>query len=731
MLESVLALTPVVAIVMAFRFPVLGVVFALLPLAALGVCQVLVMTVFRSTTALLDAGLAPLAPPFWTWTAIGMAVACTGLIAAGGVQLARGQRVSGGAAMLWAACMGSALLLILVVHGHASIWNGLRYYYMVSVFCFAAPLAYGYTAVRSREVPAHEAPARQPVSGMGGHRRDVEFPRDAAVRREEQPGQPAPPPELESSAASAPPPAAAAGHGQAHGANFDVSLPTRNLSSIAGMTALKAELEPVLAKFRPWAGAHTNPNGPKPEPVDRNGILFTGPPGNGKSTMAEAIAGELKLPLLRIGVQDLTSKWLNESSEKIAAVVSEAIAIAPCVLFIDEIDAIAPRRDGYGAHQENNKGVNTLLQQIDRLRKKCVLLIAATNYLENMDPAVVRDGRFDFRIEIPWPDEEARYGIFTALAAQHGVAMAETVARKCAHRWERRSAAFIENVVKRLRDMPGALSEGATAAMVRQADRAVSKRAGNLPRAGAKLSELQLLPDVRRQADSIINRLAHWDEIADQGGTPPRGILLYGPPGTGKTHLVSAMARELGEWHVFEVRTSEIMADPRSFSKVIDLASTHRPAFIFIDEADDLLKDRSTSFNATATNEILKAIDGTMGAIPEVVFVAATNNPDAIDAAAKRSGRFSEKLFLDLFRGDDLVVFIRHHLERHGDRLQLDQGISPEAIAAILGAAGPADVVGVLNTAVNATFDGTAGAGKRRAVTLDDIQRAVDGLRAT
>ncbi|WP_298383541.1 ATP-binding protein [Inhella sp.] len=512
---------------------------------------------------------------------------------------------------------------------------------------------------------------------------------------------------------------------------FDVSMPTRNLSSIAGMSALKADLEPVLAKFRVWHQSRDNPKAPRPEPVDRNGILFTGPPGNGKSTMAEAIAGELRLPLLRVGTQDLSSKWVNETAEKITAVVNEAIAIAPCVLFIDEMDAVAPRRDSNSSHQEDKKGVNTLLQQIDRLRKKCVLLVGATNFLENMDAAVVRDGRFDFRIEIPWPDEEARFGILTALAAKHKVALPTDVAQAAAKRWERRSAAFIENVVKRLRDeMQASPGATATSAMVRAADRAVSKRAGSMPRAGRKLSDLALLPDVKRQAGSIVSRLAHWDEITDQGGTPPRGILLYGPPGTGKTELVSAMARELGEWHMFEVRTAEILADSRSFSKVIELATTHRPAFVFIDEADDLLKDRTASYNATATNEILKAIDGTMGAVPEVVFVAATNNPDAIDAAAKRSGRFSEKLFLDLFRGDELVAFIAHHIERNAAKLQLETGLGADAIAACIQAAGPADIIGVMNSAVNATFDGSAGAGKRRSVTLADIERATAELRA-
>lgn len=521
--------------------------------------------------------------------------------------------------------------------------------------------------------------------------------------------------------AAAMPAAAAPGFVSADGKELSVAAPVpgRTLESIAGMVALKADLAPVLAPFRAWtAGTPTVP--------DRNGILFSGPPGNGKTTFAEAIAGELRLPFLKIGVDDLTSKWVNETAEKIAAIVDEALAHAPCVLFIDEIDAVAPRRDGGpNVHQEDKKTVNTLLQQIDRLRRHPILLIGATNYMENIDPAVIRDGRFDFRIEIPWPDEPARLGMLNAMAAKRGVVIPADIAAKFAKRWERRSAAFIENVVKRARDLVPA-GTPLTAAQLRQCDRAVSKRAGNLPGAGPKLSELYLLPQIRRDAESIAARLAHWDDIADQGGTPPRGVLLYGPPGTGKTMLIGALARELGDWHVFEVRTSEILADPREFKKVIELATAHRPAFIFIDEADDLLRDRNASYNANATNEILKAMDGAMGAIPEVVFVAATNNAEAIDAAAKRSGRFSEKLFLDLMRDADLVEFIRHQIAAKA-KLQLAPTVTAEDIAAALGEAGPADVVGVLNMAVNATF---GAGGVRRQVELEDIHQAVAQLRA-
>jgi transitional endoplasmic reticulum ATPase len=474
--------------------------------------------------------------------------------------------------------------------------------------------------------------------------------------------------------------------------------PRVKLDDLAGMEDLKAQLRDFCAPFRAY---HRK----KAQIADTNGLLLSGPPGNGKSVFAEALAGELGFNFIKLSVQDLTSRWINESPVRIQEAFQDAVSSEPCVLFLDEIDAVGKSRSSLGSsgHSEDTKVVDTLLTEIDKVRRHRVLLVAATNFLDELDRALVRDGRFDRKIEVPLPDLPARAGVLRSLLRKYRVEVSEEAVQTAAALWERRSVAFIENVAKRVRDELAKTGENhADVLRLKAAARAVSRREGAIPRTGAKLSDLVLPPALRRDAASIVYRLKNWEALAERGATPPKGILLYGPPGTGKTNLVRAMARELGDWHVFEVKTAEILADPRRFQEVVQLASEHRPAFVFIDEADDLLRDRSFSAGATATNEILKAMDGLMGAIPEVVFLAATNNPEAIDAAATRGGRFGEKLHVDVLRGGDLLSFVRADLQRRRG-VALSPDLTAEWIAAAVGEIGPADLIATIDRAINAT----------------------------
>jgi len=495
---------------------------------------------------------------------------------------------------------------------------------------------------------------------------------------------------------------------------FPWTTPTRKLSSLSGMHAVKEELVHVLANFRGYGSG-----GPV---SDRNGVLLFGTPGNGKTSLAEAMAAELGLPMLKVGVQDLTSKWVNESAPVIRKLFAEA-RTRPCVLFFDEFDAVAATRSGGGMHNEDKKVVNALLAEIDKARGERIVLVAATNFPDDLDPAIAREGRFDFRIELPPPDTDAREGMLTAMLAQYKLRAEPAVVRRVAELWERRSAAFIESTVKRLRDSGKGRHTSISADEFKAAARAASRRPGAMPSKGFKLSELCLPEEVRVEVSSLMHRLINWEAIAERGGETPSGILLYGPPGTGKTALVQALARELGDWHVFEVSTPEILQDPRKFKKMVELAAQHRPAFVFLDEAEDLLRHRQASSFAVATNEILKSMDGAMGKIPEVVFIAATNDPEAIDAAAVRGGRFAEKIYMGPFRGSELVEFLQDQL--HGKLpLKVPPRVSPDEIAALLSEAAPANAIALIRKAINYTFTD----GGQRSLEMEDIKRAKAAL---
>lgn len=496
---------------------------------------------------------------------------------------------------------------------------------------------------------------------------------------------------------------------------FDFKRPTLTLDSLSGMTQVKEEIARAIAPFVPYAQR-------KGIISDRNGILLSGPPGNGKTVFAEAIAGELGLPLLKASCQVITSPWINDSPQKIKDLFDFAGA-TPCVLFLDEFDSIARSREAANMHNEDMKVVTSLLTEIDNIRTKRVVLIAATNYADRLDAAICRDGRFDYRIEIPYPDLEARIGILRGMLTKFKVGADDATVKHVATLWVRRSVAFFEATVKRLRDDgKGSWRRKATVEDFKLASRQASRRSSAIPSEGAKLSELALTASVRRETDSLVYRLRHWEDIAERGGEPPSGVLLYGPPGTGKTNLVRALARELEYWHVFEVNAADVLQDPRKFRETMELAATHRPAIVFIDEADDLLKERAYSNATAATNEILKAMDGMMGKIPEIVFMAATNNVELMDAAALRGGRFSEKIFMGLLAGDDLVAFLEKDFASK-DRVQFAADLTPGSLADKLQEIAPADALGLLRKAINYTFgqDGSA-----RAVCMADVEKALE-----
>jgi transitional endoplasmic reticulum ATPase len=237
----------------------------------------------------------------------------------------------------------------------------------------------------------------------------------------------------------------------------------------------------------------------------------------------------------------------------------------------------------------------------------------------------------------------------------------------------------------------------------KMAARAVSRKASAIPAEGPKLSDIVLPASVRHAANSLLYRLINWEEIKDRGGEPPTGVMLYGPPGTGKSMFVKALARELGDWHVFEVCASDVIQNPKVFQQTVDMAAAHRPAIVFLDEADELLANRSCGWNSGATNQVLKSIDGFGGKVPEVVFIAATNRIDAIDPAALRGGRFAERIHMDLLRGEDLRRFVQNCIDEL-PKAKLRSELNADVIASEFVEAAPADVVSYIRSLVNASF---------------------------
>lgn len=506
---------------------------------------------------------------------------------------------------------------------------------------------------------------------------------------------------------------------------FQVGAATRTFADVVGMDELKQRL---LATGRSIRDGAAPPRGRTPPTLPRNGILLHGLPGNGKTLFVEALAGELELPYLRATFGDLASKWVNETTENVTRLFRDAQAQAPCLLFIDEIDALLVKRDGMvNSDSEAAKTVNALLTELVDLRRFPIVLVAATNYLEQLDPAAIREGRFDFKIEVPPPDQAAREAILRATLERCGLITGVTDAtlRTAAARWSGYSAARLTAVIEEL------ASDAARPAALELADfmtalRRLQGRKGSLPEDTRSLEQMHFPPQIADQLQGIAQRMRRIEEIEGLGGTVPAGLLFFGPPGTGKTATARALAKTTG-WAWLATSGHELLAAPERIDAVLKEAAELRPCIVFIDEADDVLAARDGNPYATSvTNKLLAVMDGATGKVPDVVLIAATNLPERMDAAALRGGRFSEKIEFSLPDRATREAFIADWCQ--ATRARLGRGFTPARASVLLDGQSLANVQDILQQAVNRMIERRIGGDAGAALSLADLRDAAASI---
>lgn len=498
-----------------------------------------------------------------------------------------------------------------------------------------------------------------------------------------------------------------AGQSQGAATNHDdapvarVEKPTISFKDIHGNTEIKARLLQAGQAIVSRKNDSASP---------RNGILLSGEPGNGKTVFAEALAGELRLPLLKLTHSDVASQWVGERTSRIKRAFDQAIRNQPCALFIDEIDSFVPdRSSGHSSVKEDTDVVNSLLTLLVDIRKHKVLVIAATNHMDRLDGAAVREGRFDFKVEITPPDMEARIGLLAMgiRANMKDYSADEATIKNVAARWNGFS---VKRILAVTEELPSYLQERNGGRQVTFDDfmaalRRVQGRRGSTPESAIPLDQLILSADSRESLDMLANRLRDPLRVERLGGSLPTGVLFYGPPGTGKTSVCKSLAKEVG-WAFLPTTGAELARDPKGLQKLYDKAKELRPAIIFIDEADDLLRDRGYSNSTEATNKLLAIMDGAGDRVRDVLFVAATNNPEQIDSALLRGGRFTEKVGFELPKQDQMVQHIENWIAKRN--LGLGADVSAARIAEDLGAQSIANVDAVLQHAVNRAISRTA-----------------------
>jgi transitional endoplasmic reticulum ATPase len=405
------------------------------------------------------------------------------------------------------------------------------------------------------------------------------------------------------------------------------------------------------------------------------GILLYGPPGTGKTLLAKALANEIGAYFTAINGPEIMSKFYGESEERLREVFREAEQKAPAIIFIDEIDSIAPKREEVTGEVEK-RVVAQLLALMDGLKERGrVIVIGATNRPDALDPALRRPGRFDREIEIPPPDKRARREILAVHT--RNVPLAEDV--------------NLDNIAEITHGYTGA----DLAALVKEAALAALRRFIkeedidlNQPIPASKLEKLKVtmsdflsalkviqptlirevfvevpevrwddiggLEDVKQQLREAVEWPLKYPEIISKMGIePPKGILLYGPPGTGKTLLAKAVATESGA-NFIAIRGPEVLSkwvgeSEKAIREVFRRARQVAPCVVFFDEIDSIAPARGARFDSGVTdrivNQLLTEMDG-IQPLRKVVVIAATNRPDILDPALLRPGRFDRQVYV-------------------------------------------------------------------------------------
>jgi len=455
------------------------------------------------------------------------------------------------------------------------------------------------------------------------------------------------------------------------------------------------------------------------------GVLLYGPPGTGKTLIARAVAHETSAHFILVNGPEIIDKLYGQSEAQLRNIFDEAKRKAPSIIFIDEIDAIAPKREDLsGDRQVERRVVAQLLATMDGLESRGnVIVIAATNIPNTLDPALRRPGRFDREIEIGVPDRDGRRDILTIhtrgmplandvdldrlASITHGFVGADLAAlgREAAMSALRRLMPDIDfNQAKIPYDklmsleVTGADFDGALAETEPSAVREVFTEIPNV-----SWNDIGGLADIKRTLREAVEWPLHYEALFQHAKVrSPKGVLLYGPPGTGKTLLAKALAKE-SEVNFISVKGPQLLSmwvgeSERGVREVFRKARQAAPCIVFFDEIDALAPTRGGGGDSQVTERVVSQLLTEMDGIEElkgVFVVAATNRYDLIDPALLRPGRFD--LLVDLPFPDQES---REQILRvHAGRMPLDADVNLALLATELEGCVGADIEGLCRQA--------------------------------
>ena len=423
------------------------------------------------------------------------------------------------------------------------------------------------------------------------------------------------------------------------------------------------------------------------------GVLLHGPPGTGKTLLAKAVANETEANFILLNGPEIMSKFYGESEKKIRDIFDDAEKNAPSIIFIDEIDAIAPKREDVQGEVER-RVVSQLLTMMDGLKSRGkVVVIGATNRVNSIDPALRRPGRFDREVEVGVPDKAGRLAILKIHTRNMPLRTKDDSSKVDSKDTASSRKVDLEMLAGKTHGFVGA----DVSALAKEAAMIVLRK--HLPELNLKDNEVipqEVLDKIIISMEDFEDALKAvrpsamrevlieaptigWNDIGGLEATkqslreaiewpiknpesfkrlgikPPRGILLYGPPGTGKTLLAKAVAKET-EANFIQVKGPSLLSmwvgkSEEGIRKVFERARQVSPCIVFFDELDALAAKRGMEMGTKVTervlNQLLAEMDG-LEDLKDVTIIGATNRPDLLDSAVLRPGRFDRIILVDV-----------------------------------------------------------------------------------
>jgi transitional endoplasmic reticulum ATPase len=488
------------------------------------------------------------------------------------------------------------------------------------------------------------------------------------------------------------------------------------------------------------------------------GVLLYGPPGTGKTLLAKAVAGETNAHFISLSGPEIMGKHYGESEERIREIFTQAEENAPSIIFIDEIDSIAPKRDEVSGELEK-RIVSQLLTLMDGMKSRGkVVVIAATNRPDSIDPALRRPGRFDREIEIGIPDNEGRFDILSIHTrgmpidqkvdlkqiskTTHGFVGAdlEVLSKEAAMKSLRRilpeidydeekiSSEILEKIQITSDDFREALKEVSPSAL-----REVQVQVPNV-----SWDDVGGLDDLKEELKEAVEWPIKYKDAYDYVDVEsPKGILLHGPPGTGKTMIAKALAK-MTESNFISIKGPELLSkwvgeSEKGVREIFRKARQAAPCIIFLDEVDALVPRRGSSgsdshVTENVVSQILTEIDG-LEELNNVLIIGATNRLDIVDEALLRPGRFDR--IIKVPNPDEKGR--QHIFEIHTKKKPLANDVKISEIVKITDDFSGAEIAAVANRAAIAALkryvSGQSKNVKEIKIMQQDLIDAVDKVR--